>query len=209
MHTTALQNASLFFSTYIPSGITGKLIEIGSQDVNGSLRSVATSTIEYIGLDFAEAKGVDMVLQDPYELPFEDESIDFCVTSSCYEHSEMFWLSFNEVLRVLKPSGLFYMNVPSNGIFHQYPVDCWRFYPDAGKALVTWGRRSGYRPILLESFVSSSHGWGFSDFVAVFLKDEACLSNYPNRILSNRQDFLNGVVYGLDTYLNPSMAMPA
>ena len=30
---------------------------------------------------------------------------------------------------------LFYLNAPSNGEFHRYPVDCWRFYPDAGGAL--------------------------------------------------------------------------
>jgi SAM-dependent methyltransferase len=120
------------------------IVDIGSQDVNGSLRSVAPPNNKYIGVDFVEAKGVDVVITDPYSLPFEDESVDAVVSSSCFEHSEFFWLLFNEALRILKPTGLLYINVPSNGQFHRYPVDCWRFYPDSGVALQNWGKRSGY-----------------------------------------------------------------
>ena len=80
-----------------------------------------------------------MVLDDPYHLPLASESVDVVVSSSRFEHVEFFWLMFNEVLRVFKPDGLFYLNAPSNGEFHRYPVDCWRFYPDAAQALVNWG----------------------------------------------------------------------
>jgi SAM-dependent methyltransferase len=71
-----------------------------------------------------------------YKLPFADGSVDVVLSSSCFEHSEFFWLLFLEILRVLRPEGLFYLNAPSNGPFHRYPVDCWRFYPDSGNALV-------------------------------------------------------------------------
>ena len=60
---------------------------------------------------------------------------------------------FNEALRVLKPTGLLYINAPSNGAYHRYPVDCWRFYPDSGVALQNWGNRSGYECALLEFFI--------------------------------------------------------
>src|SRR5690606_22164720 len=102
---------------------------------------VAPANVTYIGLDFEKAKGVDVLLTDPYTLPFENESVDVVVSSSCFEHSEMFWLVFAEILRILKPNGLVYLNAPSNGVVHRYPVDCWRFYPDAGEALATWGKR--------------------------------------------------------------------
>ena len=88
-----------------------------------------------------------MVLDDPYTLPFADESVDIVVSTSCLEHSEMFWLSFLEMLRVLRPTGLLYLNVSSNGNFHRYPVDCWRFYPDSGVAMVCWARRNGCRRV--------------------------------------------------------------
>jgi hypothetical protein len=60
---------------------------------------------------------------------------------------------FIEIQRVLKPEGLFYLNAPSNGTYHRYPVDCWRFYPDSGVALSHWGQKNGYNTQLIESFV--------------------------------------------------------
>ncbi len=116
----------------------------------------------------------------------------------------MFWLVFNEVLRVLKPSGLFYLNAPSNGAFHRYPVDCWRFFPDSGKALVAWAKRSGMSPALLESYVSRQRDAVWSDFVAIFVKDEACAGQHPNRILSTFADFENGHMLGKDEIINPA-----
>lgn len=131
MHPTALNNAKLFFETYakniLSSNSDPHLVEIGSQDVNGSIREVCPIFFKYTGLDFVAAKGVDIILDDPYTLPFENSSVDVVISSSCFEHSEMFWLVYLEVLRVLKPHGLFYLNAPSGGQVHRYPVDCWRF----------------------------------------------------------------------------------
>ncbi|MGE6235200.1 hypothetical protein, partial [Aeromonas media] len=78
-------------------------------------------------------------------------------------------------------SHLPYMNVPSNGYIHRYPVDCWRFYPDSGKALETWGRRCGYGVTLLESFTSAQFSHlqedRWSDYIAVFAKGDICVNN--------------------------------
>ena len=204
MHPSAMANAFLFFKTYISAGEKKVIVEIGSLDVNGSIREVAPKGAKYIGLDFAEGKGVDIILDDPYTLPFEESSIDVCVSSSVFEHSEMFWLLFLEILRILKPNGLFYLNAPSNGNFHRYPVDCWRFYPDSGKALVTWAKRNNYSPGMLESFVSNQIDiW--NDFVAVFVKEDVHAIEYPNRILQRKTDFYNGIVQNSPEILNLSI----
>jgi len=172
MHPTAMNNAKSFFEVYakdFSSKDNVKVVEIGSQDVNGSLRQVCPKDFKYIGVDFQEANGVDIVLDDPYLLPFDSQSIDIVISSSCFEHSEMFWLVFLEVLRILKPKGLFYLNAPSSGSFHRYPVDCWRFYPDSGKALITWANRNGINANLLESFTQTGGGGG-AGFVYFFFK---------------------------------------
>ena len=190
-----------FFNTYLlDSNLT--IVDIGSQDVNGSLRSVAPKNNKYIGVDFVEAKGVDIVITDPYSFPFENETVDVVVSSSCLEHSELFWLVFNESLRILKPTGLLYINAPSNGAFHRYPVDCWRFYPDSGIALQNWGRRSGYNCVLLESFIGIKRLTVFNDFVAVFLKDEIHTSKFKGRIINDLMQFTNGRIYGSDNIFN-------
>jgi SAM-dependent methyltransferase len=203
VHATAMNNCKMFFETYssaFEASASIKIIEIGSQDVNGSLRQVCPMNANYIGVDFQNAKGVDVVLADPYALPFDSESVDVVISSSCFEHSEMFWLIFLEALRILKPKGLFYLNAPSTGDFHRYPVDCWRFYPDSGKALVTWAKRNGINAAILESYTQKGGVW--QDFVGVFLKDEACLSDFPNRILNIKRDYENGQVYGAEEVLN-------
>jgi len=203
MHPSALRNGELFFKAYgkgFPAEEKPTVIDIGSQDVNGSLRDVCPSTFHYIGLDFQQARGVDLVLGDPYQLPFESDSVDVAVSSSCFEHSEMFWLSFLEVLRVLKPHGLFYLNAPSAGGFHRYPVDCWRFYPDSGRALLKWGRKNNYACEALESFVQTGGDW--QDFVCVFLKNVTYANRHPGRILDHKKDFENGMLLGSNEILN-------
>lgn len=194
-----------FFDTYSKSfknqvGI--KIVEIGSQNVNGTLRSVTPNEFEYIGVDFVEGDGVDIILDSPYSLPFETDSVDIVLSSSCFEHSEMFWLVHLEIMRILKPSGLFYLNVPSNGDFHSYPVDCWRFYPDSGNALVSWSKKMGYNSILLESYTSNQNLEHWNDFVAVFLKDEGEISKYQFRIIDSFTDFINGRKHGTEDYIN-------
>lgn len=205
MHDTALELGGKFFNTYIgkTEGLT--IVDLGAQDVNGSLRSKVPQNNKYIGVDFVEGKGVDIIINDPYSLPFSDNSIDICVCSSCFEHVEFFWLLYNEVLRILKPEGIFYLNAPSNGEFHRYPVDCWRFYPDSGIALQNWGRRNGYKSILLESFTGKQQENIWNDFVAIFLKDEKYIVSYPNRLQANIRSYTNGYTIERQGFSNFSL----
>jgi SAM-dependent methyltransferase len=195
MHQSAMNTAKLFFDIYateknFPKGT--KVLDVGSQDVNGSLKEVCPKFLTYMGVDFVAGKGVDIVLQDPYKMPFEDEHFDIIICSSVFEHSQMFWLLYLEIMRILKPKGIFYLNVPSTGEFHRYPVDCWRFYPDSANALVEWAKHNHFNPVLLESFICTQDSV-FSDCVAVFLKDATHLSGYPKRILDVKKDFINGL----------------
>lgn len=208
MHKSALLNCSHFFELY-GKKVQGRqpnatVAEIGAQDVNGSLRAVCPAGFFYTGLDFVPGKGVDLVLDDPYSFPLADESADIVLSSSCFEHSEMFWLVYLEVLRILRPGGLFYLNVPSNGPFHRYPVDCWRFYPDSGRALVAWAKRNGMKPALLESYTSAQDDDYWNDYVAIFVKDEAFAHLYPDRILAKKSDAENGLVFASDELVRHS-----
>ena len=192
MHDTAMQNGNRFFKTYISDRTGLRIVDLGSQDVNGSLRELAPEGNEYIGIDFVDGKGVDLITEDPYSLPLKTESVDVIVSSSCFEHSEFFWLLFTELMRVLKPQGLLYVNAPSNGAYHRYPVDCWRFYPDSGVALQNWARREGYATTLLESYICDQAQRGWNDFVAVFVKDSSYASSYTARMKNEFSTWSNG-----------------
>lgn len=168
MHDSAFETGRLFLDTL---DSTKKVLEIGSYSVNGGLRNLYSGKFEWIGLDLNAGPGVDVVCEDPYIYPFEDGSFDVCVSSSVFEHDEFFWLTFLEISRVLRPGGLFYLNAPSNGFVHRFPLDVWRFYPDAGIALQNWSIKNNSPLNLIESF-TSDHGVGiWNDFVAVFQKE--------------------------------------
>jgi SAM-dependent methyltransferase len=189
MHLTAMENGARFFNTYCRNLEDFTVIDVGAQDVNGSLRSVMPKNGNYVGVDFTPGRGVDVVLDDPYKLPFDSGSVDFVISSSCFEHSEMFWLLYLEILRILKPDGLFYLNAPSAGGFHRYPVDCYRFFPDSGVALCKWAKYNGYDAAVLEHYTH------FSDYVCVTIKDEKFVQKYPGRIIFAHEKFTYAAKY--------------
>jgi len=203
MHLTAEQNAKRFFDTYVNTKKDDiKILEIGAQIGGFNIRSLSPSNSEYIGVDISQYPGVDVVLTDEYTFPFEDNSFDFVISSSCFEHIDFFWVSFLEILRVLKPNGLFYLNAPSTGDYHKYPIDSWRFYPDSGNSLVKWGKRNNINCALLEYYTSDKDKDIWSDYVGIFLKDESFVESYPTRIINQFNNYTNGSVYPHNKILN-------
>jgi SAM-dependent methyltransferase len=200
MHDTALEFGKLFFETYYKDATGLTIVEIGAQNVNGSLGVTSPPGNKYIGVDCVE--GADVVLTDPYSLPFGTGSVDACVSSSVFEHSEFFWVLFNEILRILKPNGLLYLNMPSNGEFHRHTIDCWRFYPESGVALQNWARKSGINTVMLESFTGRTKAEMWNDFVSVYVKDEAHVADHPRRMLDSLWNITNGLRHGSSDFIN-------
>jgi SAM-dependent methyltransferase len=175
MHTSALRIGGKFIENYFKPGMQ-RILEIGSQDVNGSLRVHQPRHAEWLGVDINPGPGVDMVIDPNTKLPFSDGHFDLVIASSVFEHDVAFWKTTQEMARVLTDTGYMYINAPSNGAFHRHPLDFFRFYPDAGFALLQIVKNS-HKPhaTLLESFVieqnQSEEGW--SDFVAVIGASDA------------------------------------
>lgn len=206
MHDTAYKYCELFYNTYLKNTTSPLVVvELGSQNVNGSIRPIFSGNplISYTGVDYAKGNGVDIVMSDPYKILLPDNSADVIVTSSCFEHIEMFWVMYLELMRVLKPTGLLYVLAPSNsGQFHRYPVDCWRFNPDASIALAKWGKYNGYNCTVVESFIGTKMNSIWFDFTSIFIKDEEFISLYPGRILHITNDYMNGRIHGSERIMN-------
>jgi SAM-dependent methyltransferase len=169
MHKSAYEIGAKFLDRYMAAEMKS-VLEVGAFDVNGSLKDFKRDGCEWLGVDLEPGKGVDMVIERANKLPFEDNSFDLVVATSVFEHDPTFWLTFNEMLRVVKPEGFIYICAPSNGWVHRYPMDVYRFYPDAGIGLVEWGRREFPELELVESFISERDGDIWNDFCAVFSK---------------------------------------
>ena len=97
----------------------GTIVEIGSQDVNGSLRPLCPPAARYIGVDFVAGKGVDVVLEDPYKLPLGDASVDVVNASGVVGHhldGQSVRPLVAELKRVLRAEGIAMLDVgPSLG----------------------------------------------------------------------------------------------
>lgn len=108
------------------------IIDLGSQDVNGSYRPIFDRPAwRYTGVDMAPGKNVDIVLGHPYRWrELISESADVLISGQAFEHIAQPWAAILEVARVLKPGGVCCIIAPSSGPEHRYPVDCWRIYPD-------------------------------------------------------------------------------
>lgn len=156
----------------------GVVLDIGGSDVNGSYRRVFAPSFRYLAADLEAGPGVDLVLADAYALPLEDASADIVISGQAFEHIGQFWRTFAEMARVLKPDGFMFLIAPSAGPEHRYPVDCYRFYPDAYAALADSAACD-----LVETWLDERGPW--RDLVGVFrhrgAKAWAKLSSAPAR----------------------------
>jgi SAM-dependent methyltransferase len=115
------------------------VLDLGSYDVNGSYRPLFDRPgWRYRGIDLVAGPNVDIVLESAYRFPLVSASADLVISGQAFEHIEFFWLTWMEIVRVLKPGGLIFLLAPSRGPEHRYPVDCWRFYPDGFRALASY-----------------------------------------------------------------------
>ena len=175
MHETALiagRAFAAFLASTSPLGTQHMVLDIGGQDVNGSLRSDFEKLgMKFICVDMISHPSVDIVCAPGERMPFEDGSVDAVVTTSCFEHDPCFWMTFREMCRIVKPDGFIYVNAPSGGQYHGFPGDNWRFYGDAGQALAFWASKRLYdtEPLfpvkVLESFHTHGH---WQDFVCLW-----------------------------------------
>jgi len=68
---------------------------------------------------------------DIQNLPYEDNSFDFVISDQVIEHIEDPKKAITESLRVLKKGGLAIHTTCFFNYIHLFPIDFWRFSPDA------------------------------------------------------------------------------
>jgi SAM-dependent methyltransferase len=164
MHKKVLESCKRFCIDYLNPEEKLSVLDVGSYDVNGCFKplfeKLGKGNWHYDGLDIKEGPNVDIISKEG-KFPIEDNAYDAVVSSSCFEHDAAFWITFKEIVRVTKNNGYIQISTPSTGAVHRYPLDCWRFYPDAYTALSKWCPEAE----LIESY---NVGGGFNDLVGIF-----------------------------------------
>lgn len=132
------ESVKAFVSSYVAKHDiqAGTVLDVGSYDVNGNLRSLFVGP--YTGIDMREGPNVDFVL-DAHDIPkaFDPQSFDVVLCCEMLEHDTAFWLTMPALGGILKRGGHLIFTTRGLGFpLHEYPHDLWRFTPAAGQILL-------------------------------------------------------------------------
>lgn len=89
-----------------------KVLEVGSYNVNGSVREFFEEPTLYIGLDVAPGRGVDVV-GDGADYDTE-ERFDVVISAECFEHNPRWIDTFINMIRLCKSEGLVILTCATN-----------------------------------------------------------------------------------------------
>jgi SAM-dependent methyltransferase len=113
-HLEQVQFFTKIYNQHKEAFVGKKIIEIGSLDINGSLRSIFLNPNEYIGVDLEVGRGVDLVSKG-HEIPFPSNFFDAALSSECFEHDKYWKQTFNKMYEVVKPSGFVIFSCATEG----------------------------------------------------------------------------------------------
>lgn len=106
------------------------VLEVGSRNVNGSVRDVMPASVKaYTGVDIEAGPGVD-ALVSVYDLfhTYGGGVFDVVISTEMLEHVEDWRRAVFNMATVTKPGGWLIITTRSPGFeYHPYPLDCWRF----------------------------------------------------------------------------------
>ena len=141
MHQSSMLRMEWFIGKFVENkNVKLKVLDVGSYDFNGSYKRLFPSAeFDYIGIDMESGPNVGQVVNTPYHWPdFATDSFDLVISGQAFEHNEFFWLTMEEIARVLKPGGKVCIIAPNGFIEHRFPVDCYRFFPDGMIAMARY-----------------------------------------------------------------------
>lgn len=108
----------------------GRVMEVGSLDVNGSLRPhvEALGPTTYIGIDSQPGPGVDLVVDAAIVGKNRRRPHDVVICTEALEHAEDWRALVSALKRLVRPGGVLLVTTRSPGFpYHPYPDDHWRF----------------------------------------------------------------------------------
>jgi SAM-dependent methyltransferase len=132
MTPSALKQFTRFQSIYLVGMCS--ILDVGSGDVNGCVRSLIPKAWDYCGIDIAPGPNVDRVIPATGAWHL-GEQFDAVLLQSTLEHCARPWEVFANAAAHLRSGGHLFSLTPFAFKEHRHPVDCWRLLPDGFKAL--------------------------------------------------------------------------
>jgi SAM-dependent methyltransferase len=108
-----------------------KILEIGSLNVNGSLRAniLKLKPVSYTGVDIVPGKDVDLICNVTNLLKtFRENSFEIVLATELLEHVFSWKSAVSNIKALCKPNGYILITTRSPGFpYHCYPNDYWRY----------------------------------------------------------------------------------
>jgi SAM-dependent methyltransferase len=125
-----------FVAAHTTGRRTGRVLEVGACNVNGSVRDLFGSS-KYVGVDHQEGPGVDIVA-DAHDLDclFRPRAFDLVLCLEMLEHDPAPWLTMPQLGRVLRRRGTLLLTTRSTGFPEHNNPDYWRFMRDGMELLL-------------------------------------------------------------------------
>jgi SAM-dependent methyltransferase len=113
-----------------------RVLEIGP-DAHPSTfrRATKVAPIAWETIDLFPAPGLTHRAINEYSFPLDTGAYDIVLAGQVIEHVRRVWEWIPELARVCKPGGYVITINPVNWPYHEAPIDCWRMYPEALRAL--------------------------------------------------------------------------
>ncbi|MDB5392238.1 MAG: methyltransferase family protein [Planctomycetaceae bacterium] len=139
MHPSTYERCQEFVERYLADLPRLKIADVGSYDVNGTYRPLLNRQgWEYAGFDLEAGPNVDVLLQSPESWRLDSRYIghfDVVISGQVLEHVQRPWKWIHEVASLAREGGLIWVCAPNTWEFHEFPIDCWRVWPDGMRAL--------------------------------------------------------------------------
>lgn len=100
MHPEALLFAKRTLADLV---VTGHVLEIGSRNLNGSVRPLFTNAASYTGIDIQAGPGVDIQADGATFIPTESPDVVVCMET--LEHTDRAWAIVRNAAAMLSPGG--------------------------------------------------------------------------------------------------------
>jgi len=91
-----------------------RVVEVGSLNINGSVRQFFEQPVFYVGCDLGPGPGVDIVCRG-HKLPFTNNKFDVAISCECFEHDKHWQLTFQRMIDLVKPGGLVVFSCATTG----------------------------------------------------------------------------------------------
>ncbi len=127
--------------TLVSKSTSARVLEIGSLDINGSVRPLFVNTISdggsFFGIDVQEGPGVDLVADaSVYK---SDVQYDVVVCAEVFEHTAVWPKIVKNAHSLLVPGGMFIATMagegrPPHSAIDENPIRSWEYYKNVTKS---------------------------------------------------------------------------